>query len=75
MVVLNLEEMALLSQGQKLKRASALEGSSLNEVPSDLSLLASTNGEETGWMFITMRAAGKVLSGLNGKNNNTKLII
>jgi hypothetical protein len=46
MVVLNLEEMALLSQEQKLKWASALEGSSLNEVQSDLSLLTNTKGDE-----------------------------
>lgn len=73
MVVLHLEEMASLQEELKLKWLSALERSSLKEVPSESSLLPSTNEEESrdGCPSV-MRAAGKVLSGLNGKKN-TKL--
>lgn len=67
--MLHLEEMASLQQEQNLKSLSVLDGASLKEVPSEWSPLASTKGEESRDVFIAMRAAGKVLSRLNGKRN------
>lgn len=51
--MLHLEEMASLQQEQNLKSLSTLDGSSLEEVPSEWSPLASTKGEESRDVFIS----------------------
>lgn len=66
--MLHVEEVASLQQEWNLKSLSALDGSSLKEVPSELSLLASTKGEESRDVFISNESSWEI-SRLNGKRN------